>query len=199
MTMTRPRAGLARRSIPSMAMLAFSMALSSVAAQEPSPIPEALQQKALLVTVQTKVAEGPSSPAWEAKETKSALSGSAVSVKLVGESLVVLVQVTPYQGTDGLILVTQAQVWVKDADKIQYRTVMNTLRVAYGEPVVFYPLGEGKGKAAPLSVVIVVDPYTKSQPPAPDAKPPEPSAKSAPPAEPERPAPPVVPDPPEAP
>jgi hypothetical protein len=204
MTMIRPRSSAVRGTFPSMAMLAFSLAVSSAYAQaSPSPIPEALQDKALMVTVQTLVAASSTTPAWEAKETKSTLSGSSVTVKLVGESLVVLVQVTPYQNPDGLILVTQAQVWIKDDDKIHYRSVMNTLRVAYGEPVVFYPLGEGKGKA-PLSLVIIVEPYAKPRPPADPVSSgkPSPAAKPDPPAKPEpsaKPEPPIKSDPPEVP
>jgi len=153
----------ARISFSGMAMLAFSVAVSSVQAQSPLDIPEALQDKALTVTVQTQVSESPSAPAWEAKEVKSTLPGSSVSVKLVGESLVVLVQVTPYENPEGLLLVTQAQVWIRDQDRIHYHTVLNTIKIAYGDPVVFYPLGEGKGKA-PLRVVIVVNPFEKTSP-----------------------------------
>jgi len=153
----------ARISFPGMAMLAFSVAVSSVHAQNAPDIPEALQDKALTVTVQTQVSESPDAPAWEAKEIKSTLPGSSISVKLVGDSLVVLVQVTLYKSPEGLLLVTQAQVWIRDQDTIHYHTVLNTIRIAYGEPVVFYPLGEGKGKA-PLRVVIVVNPFEKIAP-----------------------------------
>ncbi len=163
MSPSRPRP--VRAAFPGMAMLAFSVAVSSAAAQSAPEIPEALRDKALTVTVQTQVPESPSAPAWEAKEVKYTLPGSAVSVKLVGESLVVLIHVTPYQGPEGLMLVTQAQVWIKNKDSLQYHTALNTLKVAFGEPVAFYPLGEGKGKA-PLRVVIVVQPYIQAAPPA---------------------------------
>ena len=153
----------ARNSLTGMAMLAFSMAVSSVAGQSVSAIPEPLQEKALSVMVQTQVAGTEAAPAWETKETKPTLPGSPVVVKLVGESLVVLVQVTPYQNPDGLVLVTQAQVWIRDEDKIHYHTVLNMLRVDMGEPVVFYPLGEGGGKA-PLRLVIVVNQFSKDRP-----------------------------------
>jgi len=161
MTVPRP----ARSAFPGMAMLALSMVVSSAVAQGAPPIPEAFQDKALTVTVHTQVPESPTAPAWEAKEVKSTLPGSAVAVKLVGESLVVMIQVTPYQGPEGLMLVTQAQVWIKDKDTIQYHTALNTLKVDFGEPVVFYPLGEGKGKA-PLRVIIIIQPFQKSAPPA---------------------------------
>ncbi len=160
---SRPRQ--AWSAFPGMAMLALSVAVSSAGAQGGSAIPEALQDKALTITVHTQVPESPVAPAWEAREVKSTLPGSAVAVKLVGESLVVLIHVTPYQGPDGLMLVTQAQVWIKDKDSILYHTALNTLKVAFGEPVVFYPLGEGKGKT-PLRVVIVIQPFQKPAVPA---------------------------------
>ncbi|HOX14091.1 MAG TPA: hypothetical protein P5117_09890 [Spirochaetia bacterium] len=163
--MTLPRSRPAWGAFPGMAMLALSVAVSSVHAQSTPGIPEALRDKALTVTVHTQVPESPTAPAWEAREVKSTLPGSAVSVKLVGESLAVLIHVTPYQGPEGLMLVTQAQVWIKDKDSVHYHTTLNTLKVAFGEPVAFYPLGEGKGKA-PLRVVIVVQPYQMPAPPA---------------------------------
>ena len=163
MTSVRPRAPL--RAFQGMAMLAFSVAVSTVDGQASSAIPEALQDKALTVIVNTQIPESPTAPAWEAREIKSTLPGSAVSVKLVGESLVVLIHVTPYQGPEGLMLVTQAQVWIRDKESIRYHTAMNTLMVAFGEPVAFYPLGEGKGKA-PLRIVIIVQPYQKPVGPA---------------------------------
>ena len=154
-------------------MLALSVAVSSAYAQSAPTIPEALRDKALTVTVHTQVPESPEAPAWEAKEVKSTLPGSAVSVKLVGDSLVVLIHVTPYQGPDGLMLVTQAQVWIKDKESIHYHTALNTIKVAFGEPVAFYPLGEGKGKS-PLRVVIVIQPYHQpAVPSAPAVDPPK--------------------------
>ncbi len=170
--MTFPRPRQAWSAFPGMAMLALSVAVSTASAQQAPSIPEALQDKALTVTVHTQVPESPSAPAWEAKEVKSTLPGSAVSVKLVGESLVVLIHVTPYQGPEGLMLLTQAQVWIKDKDSIHYHTALNTLKIAFGEPVAFYPLGEGKGRA-PLRVVIVVQPYVQAAPAAPVSDPPK--------------------------
>ncbi len=168
MNLERPR--LSWSALPGMAMLALSVAVSSASAQPAPAIPEALQDKALTVMIHTQIPESPGIPAWEAKEVKSTLPGSAVSVKLVGESLVVLIHVTPYQGSEGLMLVTQAQVWIKEKDSILYHTALNTLKVAFGEPVAFYPLGEGKGKAS-LRVVIVVKPYQASASSAPAAAP----------------------------
>ncbi len=165
MTFSRCRFTSARGIVPGLALFAFGLAVFQVRAQEAAPIPEALRDQALTVTVQTQVAESATAPAWEAKEAKSTLPGSSVSLKLVGESLVVLVQVTPYQSPEGLVLVAQAQVWIRVQDRIHYYTALNALKVGFGEPVVFYPLGEGKGKA-PLRVVIIVSPYKETDPPA---------------------------------
>ncbi|HSV56135.1 MAG TPA: hypothetical protein VLH39_03395 [Magnetospirillaceae bacterium] len=126
-------------------------------------IPETLLNQALTVTVRTQVPESSTVPAWEVTEAKPTLPGAAVSVKLVGDSLVVLVHVTPYHGPDGLMLVTQAQVWLRDKDSLRYHTALNTFNVAFGEPVAFYPLGAGKGRT-PLRLVIVVQPYQRPEP-----------------------------------
>lgn len=98
-------------------------------------------------------------PDWQVESVKYTVPGTPVPFKFVGANLVVLVQVTPFsrRNAQGLVLVTQGQVWVKDREGgISYRTTINTLSVNYGEKVFFYPLGVDSSGKGPLRLEISV-------------------------------------------
>ncbi len=142
-----------------MALLAAALALSAAASAQDSitDIPEAFRDKALAVRVHTTVLRPDAEP-WEDQSVKFTIPGTPIGIRLVSSDLIVYIQLTPYQGETGrLMLVTQGQVWIKDASSsVRYQTTLNTFPVAFGEKIWFYPLGiEGKGPA-PISVAITV-------------------------------------------
>jgi hypothetical protein len=97
--------------------------------------------------------------AWQAERVKYTVPGSPVPFKFVGDNVVVLVQVTPFgrQDGQGLVLVTQGQVWIKSKEGgISYHTTINTLSVDYGEKVFFFPLGVDNVGKTPLRLEITV-------------------------------------------
>lgn len=146
----------ARILAPALAVLALS---ATAAAQDAATdIPEAFRDKALAVRVHTTVLR-PGADAWEDRSVKYTIPGTPVGIRLVSSELIVYLQLTPYQSEAGrLMLLTQGQVWIKDASSsIRYQTTLNTFPVAFGEKIWFYPLGiEGKGPA-PIAVVITVE------------------------------------------
>lgn len=177
-------------------LLAFalaSVALAAPGAQAPTPspapaeakpvagslesIPPALLDQALSVSVHASVARPAGEVAWEADEVKYTIPGTSVSVRMVGSDVAVIITLTPYRSNDGgLVLIAQGQVWYKDGTAgVSYRTTLDTINVAFGEPILFYPLGVDAEGAAPLSIAIVVDRYTPAQP-----EPPAPTAAEAP-------------------
>jgi hypothetical protein len=98
-------------------------------------------------------------PGWQAERVKYTVPGSPVPFKFVGDNVVVLVQVTPFgrQDGQGLVLVTQGQVWIKSKEGgISYHTTINTLSVNYGEKVFFFPLGVDSEGKTPLRLEIAV-------------------------------------------
>jgi hypothetical protein len=145
-----------------MALLAASLAISAATASAQdslADIPEAFRDKALAVRVHTTVLRPDAEP-WEDKSVKFTIPGTPIGIRLVSSELIVYIQLTPYQGETGrLMLVTQGQVWIKDASSsVRYQTTLNTFPVAFGEKIWFYPLGiEGKGPP-PISVAITVEP-----------------------------------------
>ena len=129
----------------------------SPAAQPPSPTAQGSPQGGQNASVSS--AKDKASNWRQVEGLKYTVPGTPVPFKFVGGNLVVLVQVTPFirRGSQGLVLVTQGQVWIADKNGgISYRTAINTLSVNYGEKVFFFPLGvDGAGKA-PLRVEIDV-------------------------------------------
>ncbi|MBN1241727.1 MAG: hypothetical protein JXA15_03345 [Spirochaetales bacterium] len=154
--------GRSIRPARAMALLAAALAFTAAAASAQdaiTDIPEAFRDKALAVRVHTTVLRPDAEP-WEDESVKFTIPGTPIGIRLVSSELIVYIQLTPYQGDTGrLMLVTQGQVWIKDASaSVRYQTTLNTFPVALGEKIWFYPLGiEGKGPA-PISVAITVAP-----------------------------------------
>lgn len=137
---------------------------SPVAQAEPgslAAIPPELLGEALIVNIAASIGQPSATPVWQAKDIKYTIPGAAVSVKLLGKDVAVLISITPYKTKDGhLLLVAQGQVWYKDATAgVGYRTTINTLAVAYGERILFYPLGAATDGAAPLRVELSMEKY----------------------------------------
>lgn len=148
-----------------------SQTASPVAQAEPgslAAIPPELMGEALIVNISASIGQASATPAWQAKDIKYTIPGSAVSVKLLGNDVAVLISITPYRTKDGhLLLVAQGQVWYKDPTAgVGYRTTINTLSVAYGERILFYPLGAAADGASSLRVELSMDKYNPASHPA---------------------------------
>jgi len=170
--------------------LLFAMAGLAVAPMRSlaQDLPEELKEDALAVRVHASVplAADPQGGkvAWQEESVKYTVPGVPVGVKLLGTNIVVLTHVTPFDRGDGkLTLVAQGQVWVRGPSGLSYRTTLETVSVAFGETVFFYPLGVSADGKAPLRIEISVNRSGKDAP-APSAEagarnpppPPDPSA-----------------------
>ncbi|MCX7023474.1 MAG: hypothetical protein NT080_02505 [Spirochaetes bacterium] len=150
--------------------LAAALALNAAFAFGQAPdtkIPDAFGDRALVVALHTMLENTTGAEPWTNSEVKYTIPGTAVSAKLVGTNIVILISLTPYLSpTEGLVIVTQQQVWIRNAEgAIRYQTTLNTVNVKYGESVTFYPLGmEAKGRA-PIRVEVVISRYQPGQAP----------------------------------
>jgi hypothetical protein len=173
--------GLACLALAGLAALPRSLYSQSA----PPGVPEALKESALAVRVLAVVTAPPvaglqapdssapdgapsapasastkdKSPEWQVGGMKYTVPGTPVPFKFVGANITILVQVTPFSRRDsqGIVLVTQGQVWIKNKEgDISYRTAINTLSVNYGEKVFFFPLGVDSSGKAPLRLEIAV-------------------------------------------
>lgn len=101
---------------------------------------------------------------WDMEITRQTISGRAVSVRIEGDSLVVLAQFTPYQQTDDeILLVAQGQTWltVPDAEGVRYRTAFKSVPLILGESLYFFPLGYkfSEEHSDGLNLEIEIKPY----------------------------------------
>ncbi len=152
------------------AFFAATLAAVSSWAQQPavavesgslSSIPSALLGDALTVSILASLGKPSEPPRWEAKDVKYTIPGTPVSIKMLGSEAVIVITLTPYKNASGgLLLVAQAQVWYKDGDAgLSYRTTVDTLVVAFGERVLFYPFGAHPDVGSPLRVELIMNKY----------------------------------------
>jgi hypothetical protein len=152
-----------------LACLAFAGFASLPLAVRAQDMPEALRDKAFVVKViaiipANAAATGDgqaqsSSEGWQAESEKYTVLGAPVPFKLIGSNLVIIVQITPFEGDEGkgLTLIAQGQVWVRPPDGgLSYHTSVDKLAVDFGETVLFYPLGLGPEGRASMRLEISV-------------------------------------------
>ncbi len=96
---------------------------------------------------------------WGLEQIKYASPGAPIQVKLIGPTLVSLIQLIPFEvGLNTLDIVATGQVWLMQPDGgIKYRTAVSTLSVTLAERMFFFPLGYEPDGSAPLVVEIIVD------------------------------------------
>jgi hypothetical protein len=109
-----------------------------------------LKERAVVLNITTRVEEN-TAEVWNAYNSKVTIPGRPVSIKLVGENVVVAVQFTPYLRNNGHnVLVAQGQIWVDVPNQgIQYKTTMQTIPLEFGEQIYFFPLGSTNSPTDP--------------------------------------------------
>jgi hypothetical protein len=101
----------------------------------------ALRERAMVLHITTRIEEN-SQELWNAYNSKVTIPGRPVSIKLVGENLIIAIQFTPYLRDGKYALVAQSQIWLNIPDKgMRYKTATHSLPMDFGEPIYFFPLG----------------------------------------------------------
>jgi hypothetical protein len=88
-----------------------------------------------------------------------------VSIRLTGSNVIIVSKFTPYnQDKRTLLLVAQGEIWFSaGSGPPEHRTMMETTVVAYGEKVLFFPLGVDAQNAAPvIKLEITVTPFAET-------------------------------------
>jgi hypothetical protein len=82
-----------------------------------------------------------------------------LDVRLVGKNVLALIQLTPIEtGGQEINLLVQGQVWVQKLDgTLSFNTSFQSLNIALGSRLYFYPLGVDAKNGAPIAVEIKVD------------------------------------------
>ncbi|MCL1815319.1 MAG: hypothetical protein FWG27_05825 [Treponema sp.] len=113
-------------------------------------LPEEIRDRALVLRITTKVAEN-SQEVWNSYNSKITIPGRPVGIKLVGENLIIAVQLTPYLRDGRFTLVAQSQIWINIPDKgMSYKTNTYSIPLEVGEPILYFPLGSDPASDTPL-------------------------------------------------
>ncbi|MBN2051032.1 MAG: hypothetical protein JW760_11340 [Spirochaetales bacterium] len=126
------------RLLPPMLLLTFL----AFPLQADTPLDD-FRDKSLELTVITRVLEDEESVVWHVESNEVTISGETVTVKLNGESVKILAEITPYILDDGsILLIARGDVLlVQDGEEYQYKTTLKSLPVSLGEKAFFFPLG----------------------------------------------------------
>lgn len=95
---------------------------------------------------------------WGQTITQVTQGAAPLDVKILGVNLVVLMQIFPIEtSTTRVSFLVQGQVWAKMPDNsLSYNTTVQTLSLAYGSRLYYYPLGIDAKAGAPLAIEIQV-------------------------------------------
>jgi hypothetical protein len=162
----------------SLFLLAAGAMVSALESSLEKMIP-GLKEQAVILDIVARVIEQNHEEVWNSVNSKVTIPGRPVSIKLIGENIVVTAQFTPYlsMGNKGHnVLVAQGQIWVNIPNEgIRYQTTMQTIPLEYGEQLYFFPLGKVNAQnEAWIEIQLELRPYSEEtaaegEPPAPEA------------------------------
>lgn len=96
---------------------------------------------------------------WGEPLTRTLPFSAPLDVSLAGKNVLALIRIVPVELHAAILdLILQGQVWVKMPDNsLSFKTMVQTLSVALGSRLYFYPLGVDAKTGAPIAVEIRVD------------------------------------------
>jgi hypothetical protein len=123
-----------------------------------------LRERAVVLNIVARIVEQDEEEIWNSNNSKVTILGRPVSLKLIGENVVVYVQFTPYQQENGRsLLVAQGQIWINVPNEgVRYQTTLQSIPVEFGEQVYFFPLGKvGAANQARIEIQLELHPYVE--------------------------------------
>lgn len=97
------------------------------------------------VNLTTRILGEQNETIWHMDSSNITVSGEAVKVKLSGDNLVLIANITPYLNKDNTIfLVAKGEIFLSDSadsEDVKYYTTLKSLPITNGEKVIFFPLG----------------------------------------------------------
>jgi hypothetical protein len=144
--------------------LLFLAAGAVVFAQEPPQdgMMPGLRERAVVLNIVARIVEPGDEEIWNSNNSKVTILGKPVSLKLIGENVVVYVQFTPYQQENGRsLLVAQGQIWINVPNEgVRYQTTLQSIPMEFGEQIYFFPLGKvGSANEAWIEIQLELLPY----------------------------------------
>ncbi|MDR1247861.1 MAG: hypothetical protein LBK63_01025 [Treponema sp.] len=143
----------------------FSGNAGNLGAQEPSPpgaIMPGLRERAVVLDIVARIVEQDQEEIWNSNNSKVTIMGRPVSIKMIGENVVVYVQFTPYRQESGRsLLVAQGQIWINVPNEgVRYQSTLQSIPMEFGEQVYYFPLGKVRsGNEASIEIQLELHPY----------------------------------------
>jgi hypothetical protein len=148
--------------------LLFLAAGAPVSGQEspPDSLIPGLRERAVVLNIVARIVERDQEEIWNSNNSKVTILGRPVSLKLIGENIVVYAQFTPYRQENGRsLLVAQGQIWINVPDEgVHYQTTLQSIPMEFGEQIYFFPLGKvSSGNEAYIEIQLELRPYTAGE------------------------------------
>jgi hypothetical protein len=110
----------------------------------------ALRDKAVVLQMTTRIQEK-NKEVWNANNSRVTIPGRPVSIKLVGENLIIEILFTVEMATGGKYkLAARSQVWINVPEKgMSYKTTNHSAPIGFGEQILYLPLGSDSSSDNP--------------------------------------------------
>jgi hypothetical protein len=133
----------------------LALLIWSAEAQELDEIPPALKDRAIVLQITTKVHEN-NKEVWNANNSKVTIPGRPVSIKLVGENLIIEIQLTPNMRSGKYTLDAKSQIWIEIPGKgMSYRPANHSTPIVFGEQILYLPLGSDASSDTPRIELLI--------------------------------------------
>lgn len=125
------------------AVLVILLSAAPVHSFDLEDVLRSLFDQALTVSIIARITENGRETIQTYELTRVTISGRAVRLRLEGGNLTVIVEFTPYEDSNGILLVAEGTILLRtpDNEEVKYVTSMRSVPIAAGERVFFYPLG----------------------------------------------------------
>jgi hypothetical protein len=121
-----------------------------------------MRDRAVVLNIIARIVETNEEESWNSVSSKVTIPGKPVSIRMIGENIVITAQFTLYMQENGRnVLLAQGQIWIKDPEKgIHYQSTMQTIPLEYGEQLYFFPLGKvDSGNDTRIEIQLELNPY----------------------------------------
>ena len=123
------------------------------------------RNQALVLYINARVIDQNMLEIWNEVHQRVTIPGRPVGIKMVGSNIIVAAQFIPYLRRRGQnILVAQVQIWIDIPNQgLRYQTTMQTIPLAFNEPVYFFPLGsDTQPDETKIEIILTMQQYADS-------------------------------------
>jgi len=123
------------------------------------------RDQAVVQDINARVIEQNQMEIWNETHRRVTIPGRPVGIKMVGSNVIVVAQFVPYLRRRGQsILVAQGQIWIDIPNHgIRYQTAMQSIPLAFDEPIYFFPLGSNTNTdEARIEIILTMRSYKDS-------------------------------------